>query len=192
MIIRWGLLGGDMKNNVVFSVSKYFQSRSITTLRLNFKGMQVGWGYAEIKQVKMAASFLLNSEEIASKPTKILIVGYSYGSFVGASASADIPECIGYVSIAPPFGVSHWLFMFNSSYHLKRAKMERSNFVRLLMIGTSDNFTSESMFNKIASTFPKDTTTEVIQGVDHFFAGRENEVVKVIDAWYDITLSRLL
>ena len=38
----------------------------------------------------------------ATRPERVLVVGYSYGSIVSAAACVDIPECIGFAVIAPP------------------------------------------------------------------------------------------
>jgi len=129
--------------------------------------------------VEDAAKCLLSN---CKEAKNILIVGYSYGSIIGASASFSIQECVGYVLIAPPFSVSHWLLLFNSSYHLKRA-VERDNMARLLLIGTHDNFTSKSAFLKAASKFPVGVVTKVISGLDHFFFGVEHRVILEIDEW---------
>lgn len=126
-----------------------------------------------------AAKFLLSS---CNEARKVLIVGYSYGSIIGASSSSSISECAGYILIAPPFSVSHWLLLFNSSYHLKRA-IERENMPRLLLIGTNDNFTSKSEFLKAASKFPDGTVTKVLNGLDHFFFGGEHKIVGEIEGW---------
>jgi len=161
------------------TVTKYFHAKRITTLRLNFKGYQISRGHDEVKQVEDAAKFLLSN---CNEAQKVLIVGYSYGSIIGASASFSIQECVGYVLIAPPFSVSHWLLLFNSSYHLKRA-VEKENMTRLLLIGTHDNFTSKSAFLKAASKFPVGVATKVLSGLDHFFLGEEDRVISEIDEW---------
>ena len=185
----WGLLGGNMNNNVVRSIASYFQrSLKYTTLRLDFRGVQVGWGYSEVRQVTEAAEFVIRN----TAATKLLVVGYSYGSLIGASASANIPQCIGYIMIAPPFSVSNWLLLFNSSYHMKHAKENISNgFKRLMIIGSRDNFTSENNFRKTVARFPRaNTTANVIDDADHFFFGIEIEVIKIVDEWVRGSLLR--
>jgi len=175
----WGLLGGNRNNAVVCTVASYFQrGHKFTTLRMDFQGYQIGWGYSELKQVQEASKCIL--EETAA--SKILIVGYSYGSIVGASAASDITECVGYIMIAPPFAVSHWLFLFRSSYHLNRAK--ESTCRNLLLIGTKDNFTTTEYFQDQANEFQQEkTVTKLIDDADHFFVGFEIEIIKHIDEW---------
>ena len=133
------------------------------------------------------------------KPSHFILVGYSYGSLITGSASADLGDddddddgCIlACISIAPPFAVSHWLLCFNSSYHLKRATTVHPALPRLLLIGTEDNFTSQQAFKDTVETkYPANVTTgAVIKGADHFFRRREKDVMDVIGQWILETFS---
>lgn len=197
----WGPLGGNMHNNVVNAVAYYFQRLGITTIRFDFAGSQIGYGYYQVEQVQYIAKQLLggelfmntnndnneeqdqqiqnnivvanhdddeedyielnqtpasqssnNSKKIKNRyigivPKYIMLIGYSYGSLIANSASSLIPQCICTISIAPPFGVSHWLLMFHNEYHMKQSmKRTEQYFKRLFIIGTNDNFTSETKF----------------------------------------------
>jgi alpha/beta superfamily hydrolase len=227
----WKPLGGNMHNNVVVAACLYFQHLGITTARFDFVGLY-GRGYGHVQQVQEVAELLLSgkaascsssssnnrrstsSSSSSSKPPQsILLVGYSYGALITGSASAEIPQCIGTVSIAPPFAVSCWLLFFNSQHHLNQAAKRgrnndasSSNFVgRLFVIGDNDNFTSESAFREVLETqFPSSsssssssqqqqqqqggggtttTTGAVIKGADHFFWKREKDLMDVIGQW---------
>lgn len=181
----WGPLGGNMHNNVVVAAYLFFKKLGITTLRFDFNGWQIGRGTAQVEQVKEAATLLLTNPQVPEeeRPKHILLVGYSYGSLITASASADIPECIGAVSIAPPFAVKHWLLLFNSGYHIGQAK-KRETLPRLYLIGDQDNFTSEKVFKASIETFPQPSTTgAVLRDADHFFHRREKDVMNIISEW---------
>jgi dienelactone hydrolase len=108
-----------------------------------------------------------------------MLVGYSYGSLIAASASANIPQRIGCISIAPPWTVQHWLLLFNSNYHLAQSRL-RNDIPRLYVIGDQDNFTPETLFRKTVKTIPK-STGAVLKGADHFFARREKDLMT--DSW---------
>jgi len=127
-----------------------------------------------------------NNNNQRKRPTKILLVGYSYGSLLAASASANIPECVGVVSIAPPWSVKHWLLLFHSQHHLRQAQ-SRKELPKLFLIGDQDNFTSETVFLTTLETyFPSETTNTtgvVLPNVDHFFRRREKDVMKEIGTW---------
>jgi alpha/beta superfamily hydrolase len=184
----WGPLGGNMHNNVVVAAVLYFQSLRITTLRFDFVGSQIGRGNSQVRQVEEAARFLLEGKHLPTPsntvpPSYILLVGYSYGSLITASASASIPRSIGCISIAPPISVAHWLLCFNSNYHMNRAR-HRTLLPRLLVLGSRDNFTSETSFQDFVTSFPTTTTTgAILKGADHFFAKREKDLMSVLGHW---------
>jgi uncharacterized protein len=187
----WGMLGGNMHNNVVCAACLYFQRLNISTVRFDFDG-SIGRGYAQVQQVVVVADALLKgtfSIDKELKPAKILLVGYSYGSLIAASASAQLREsCVACVSIAPPFGVQHWLLLFHGKHHLEQATM-LENLPRLFLLGDKDNFTSERVFSEtVAASFPfGGTTGAVLKGADHFFQRREKDVMSVIGQWLLMT-----
>jgi hypothetical protein len=160
-------------------------------MRFDFCGSQIGRGFRQVLQVEEAAKFLLGEEHLSPQervnddvvvvvPKYILLVGYSYGSIISASASASIPTCIGVVSIAPPLAVRHWLYVFHGNYHLEQAK-KRKDLPRLMVIGSDDNFTSEEMFQEVVKKFPEESTTgAVLKGANHFFKGREKELIDIL------------
>jgi hypothetical protein len=137
-----------------------------------------------VEQVREAAEFLLNGKfhgrRQSTPPIRLLLVGYSYGSIISASASASIPQVVAVASIAPPIGVRHWLFLFNGNYHLEQAR-KRANLPHLLVIGDEDNFTSEASFMDVVKSMRQDSTTgAVLKGADHFFRGREKDLMDIL------------
>ena len=192
----WGLLGGNMNNNVVIALSQFFMRMGITTVRMDFAGRQIGRGYREVEQVVEASNYLLrnkhdemNSKSNQGPPTCLLLIGYSYGSLITGSASAKIPRCIGTISVAPPFGVSHWILLFNSSYHFKQSQA-RSQLHRLFVIGEDDNFTSVDTFLKAIDSYDQaNTTHKVLPRLDHFFARKEYRIIHEVDRWLRRTFS---
>lgn len=137
-----------------------------------------------VEQVKEAAEFLLkgqyNGRHHSTPPNRLLLVGYSYGSIISASASASIPQVIGVASIAPPIGVRHWLFLFNGNFHLEQAR-KRPDLPQLLVIGDQDNFTSETAFMDVVQSMRQEATTgAVLKGADHFFRGREKDLMDIL------------
>lgn len=177
-----------MHNNVVVAAVLYFQTLKITTLRFDFKGSQLfGRGHAQVSQVQEAAQFLLDgkhAQESGNKPPSyILLCGYSYGSLITASASADIPKCIGCIGIAPPVSVQHWLLCFNGEYHATQGR-KRSTLPRLFVLGSKDNFTSEPDFRELVTSHELQTTTgAILKGSDHFFHRREKDLMSIIGQW---------
>jgi hypothetical protein len=183
----WGLLGGNMHNNVVCAAALYFQRLGITTARFDFDG-SIGRGHAQVDQLLTVAQNMLDGkfsidEEI--KPTNLLLIGYSYGALIAASATSQLHSiCVALVCIAPPFGVQHWLLCFHAKYHMEQAAAS-PDLPRLFLLGDKDNFTSEKAFtDTIASKFPTQVSTgAVLKGADHFFQRREKDVLDVVGEW---------
>lgn len=184
----WGPLGGNYHNNVVHAVVSYFQKLGCTTLRFNFQGSQIGFGSPQVNQMRGICEKLLAGNGCEKgAPRKLLLVGYSYGSLISTSASADLglSSVMATVSIAPPFGVQHWLLLFQSSHHMKKAAAI-TDMPRLFIMGDQDNFTSVDTFSKtverdFATTVRKEA--RIIENVDHFFHRQEGEAVKLIGEW---------
>jgi alpha/beta superfamily hydrolase len=172
-----------MNNNVVLAIVVWFQRLRITTMRFDFCGSQVGRGNRQVEQVKEAANFLLEGRHLSEDyggnnrsstgsskpPNHILLVGYSYG----------IPRCIGVAMISPPLAVRHWLYLFHGNYHLEQARQR--GLPLLMIVGSKDNFTSEEAFYACVHTMPQSTTTgAVLKDADHFFRGRERDLMDVM------------
>lgn len=185
-----------MQNHVVLNVVQFFQRLKVTTMRFDFCGSQIGRGYSQIDQVKEAASVLVkgtflssSSQQTNNLPKNILLVGYSYGSIICASATASIPECIGMIWIAPPLGVRRWLYLFAGNTHLEQAK-KRPNMPQLMIMGSKDNFTSIEDFENVVSTMPEATSSSVLKGSDHFFGSSAKlkdllaEICKYMEDWF--------
>jgi uncharacterized protein len=174
----WGLLGGNKYNNVVVAAALFFQSLHMTTLRFDFTGNDIGFGTRQVRQLEQMAMAVV--EQTAA--TKILLVGYSYGSIIAASC-CTIPGLIGLIAIAPPFGVAHWLFCFHSEYHLRQAQQHQPDLPRLFVIGDADTFTDVATFETTLRKWYAGASSVVLKGVDHFFRRKEKELMDVIGAW---------
>jgi uncharacterized protein len=185
----WGMLGGNLHNNVVVAAVLFFQNIGVTTLRFDFCGSQIGRGYAQVAQVESIAQGLVQGK-YTSKPAPkyILLIGYSYGSIIAASASKAIASiCLGYIAIAPPLSVQDWLVCFAARDHWKRAK--EANLPRLFILGSKDNFTKTATLEDwIQQEFASDTGA-IIKEADHFFVRREKDVMNVIGQWIMQTYS---
>ncbi|GAX25576.1 hypothetical protein FisN_28Hh045 [Fistulifera solaris] len=194
----WTFLGGNMHNNVVVAAVLYFQKLGISTVRFDFHGSGIGRGYTQVEQVRSIVRKIVKRDfddngddddkqedtatHPAKRPTKVILIGYSYGSLITGSASANMDECIASISIAPPFAVQHWLLLFNSSYHLRQSTLAE-HLPRLFLMGTKDNFTSEKVFQNMIETHYLSAVGAIVPHADHFFHRREKDVMDVIGQW---------
>ena len=81
--------------------------------------------------------------------------------------------------LSPPLAVRHWLYLFHGNYHLEQAR--KSGRPLLMIIGSHDNFTAEDAFMDVVESMPTATTTgAVLKDADHFFRGREQDLMDVM------------
>lgn len=112
---------------------------------------------------------------------------YMVGSLITSSASAAIDKCVGFISIAPPFGAKQWLLMFNANHHENQSK-KKEDLPRYFILGDDDNFTSVKTFVRTVESYPQQHTNSfVMNGVDHFFFGYEGNLLRKIESWFDTT-----
>jgi hypothetical protein len=159
----WGPLGGSLWDVVVEEVVELFGAQAgLTTLRFNFRS-GVGSGASSAEDVRGACALLLG---LRTPPSRLLLVGYSYGSLVVASVADDIPEVVALALISPPLYWAWALFMCNQRSLLARAR--QSGAAKLLLLGEKDNFCSVSQFQRFADSLQGPTQAVVLRGADHF------------------------
>ncbi len=152
--------GGDMGHPVVTtSVEAAFQE-GFSTLRFNFRGAgesqgSYGEGAAEKKDVKAAADYFYGRLK-NSNPLPIL-VGYSFGAWVGLMVAVEDARFTGIVAIAPPLGI------YNLGFLMEYKKK------KLFIAGDRDYFCPPSLLEKWYERLDEPKSLAVIPGADHFF-----------------------
>jgi alpha/beta superfamily hydrolase len=161
------LMGGSMHNNVVEAIQEAFAAENYTTLRFNFRGVggssgAYDEGKGEQEDIHAVCKYLKN---IGIK--QISFAGYSFGAWVGSIiiASKDNPfeECI---FISPP--CNYFEFDFASLL----------NKIKFIICGDQDQFCSVDVIKKEARKI--NSPIEIIQGNDHFYMGKEKDLVKIL------------
>ncbi|CAK9098884.1 unnamed protein product [Durusdinium trenchii] len=165
----WGPLGGSMADPHPRTVCHTFGNAGCSTVRFNFRS-GIGSGSGSVEDVKAVARWLTRPREEAGGrivASKILIVGYSYGSIIGAAAAAEIPEAFGYAMIGPPLDYGWALYMFNAA-NLRAKAASSAGKPKLLLVGTNDQFCSMQSFKGFADSVPGPKEMQVLNGSDHF------------------------
>jgi len=98
--------------------------------------------------------------------TRLLIVGYSYGSIVAVAAATAVPEAVGFVAINPPLDVAWALFLFNGHQLLDQGK--KTPLPKLLIHATRDQFCSNESFDAFVDALPDVKLAVNVQGANHF------------------------
>jgi len=174
------MLGGNMRNNVVYALCKYFSSLGATTLRFNFRGVgrssgSGSWfGETERGDVVSCCNYLLENHKHINK---ILLIGYSYGSVISSSVAGEIDSVIGFCAISYPFGP---LYLMLLGHLLNKIRVEKPKY---FISGTEDNFTSVSTAKSSTANLPGSTKIDFVDEVDHFWGGFENILCEKILNW---------
>ena len=100
------LHGGTMDNKVVHTLAKTLARRGLHVLRFNFRGAggsagEHDDGRGETDDARRALGELMDLAGL-SAPGRLLVAGFSFGSFVGLSAAVGDGRVGALVAVAPP------------------------------------------------------------------------------------------
>jgi uncharacterized protein len=168
------LFGGTMHNKVVYQAAKALHRRGFAVLRFNFRGAGLSEGVhdegrGEQDDVRSALDYL--ASEFPGRP--IVLAGFSFGSWVGlrvGCADARVEKLIG-------LGIP----VDNSDLTYLRSCAKP----KLIIQGGNDQFGSRANVEALFATLPEPKQLVIVEGVDHFFAGKLSEVGAAIDVWLD-------
>lgn len=95
------LHGGTMDNKVVHTLHKTFSNYGFHTIRFNYRGVKRSEGvYGSSIGEFHDLMTIINWVKTVKPHTKILLAGFSFGSFIALKASKEI-DCLHLISIAP-------------------------------------------------------------------------------------------
>lgn len=168
------LFGGTMHNKVVYQAAKALHRRGMAVLRFNFRGAGLSEGThdkgrGEQDDVRAALDYL--AREFPSRP--ILLAGFSFGSVVGLKAGCADPRVEKLIGLGIPVNDSDLTYLRTCGKP------------KLIIQGGNDQFGSRANVESLFSTLPEPKRLVIVEGVDHFFAGKLQEVGAAIEAWPD-------
>ncbi len=162
------LYGGSMLTPVIMTAEQAFQEAGYTTLAFNFRGVggsegTYGEGRAEVADVIGALGHL--EEALGSRPKRMAVAGYSFGSYVGATAAAADQRVGFYLGIAPPLNRYDFGFL-------------RQAICRVALIGGKhDEFCEATQFKALYLSLPATPWVRVLE-TDHFFTGALDDLAQ--------------
>jgi alpha/beta superfamily hydrolase len=166
------LFGGTMHNKVVFQVAKSIDALGVPVLRFNFRGAGLSdgvhdRGIGERDDVRTALQFL--TAEFPGVP--LLVAGFSFGAIVGLRVGCQSPEVTQLIALGLPVNNSDISFLFEC----RKPK--------LFVHGGNDEHGDVRKVRELVPTLPGENRLVIVEGVDHFFAGKLSEVDQAITTW---------
>lgn len=166
------LFGGTMHNKVVFQAAKAIHKHGIPVLRFNFRGAGFSEGVhdegrGETGDVRAAIDYLAST--FPNKP--ILLGGFSFGSRVGLQVGCDDSRVARLIGIGIP--VNTWDFSF----------LQSCGKPKLFVQGAEDQFGARNRVEEVYETLPEPKQLVFVEGADHFFAGKLDQLAGAIDTW---------
>ena len=167
------LHGGTMHFKLIFRVARALGELGLPTLRFNFRGVGASEGAfdegrGERDDVRAAIDWLADRHPGAG----IIVAGFSFGSWTGLRAGCADPRVTHLVGLGTPVRV------LNSADLLSCAKP------KLFVHGTKDEFGPMAQMNSWYADLPEPKRLVRIEGADHFFEGRREEMARAITDYF--------
>jgi alpha/beta superfamily hydrolase len=162
------LYGGDMHNNVVEAVCNAYQEKGYSSLRFNFRGVgrsegKYDGGNGEQDDIEAALVHLSGLRKNA-----IDLVGYSFGAWVNALGLKEYEQVKRMIMISPPVTLMDFSFF----------KLDSR--IKLVISGSEDEIANYRSIKDLVRLWNPDAGFRVIQGADHFYWGKIDELKAII------------
>jgi len=167
------LHGGMMHFKVIFRAAKALQAKDVAVLRFNFRGVGRSEGVhdqgaGEQDDVRAA----LDEMERRLPGLPLVLGGFSFGSAMAARVAIDDARVKAVLIMGFP------ITRVDSSANLARIRPPR-----LFVQGGDDEFGPGPAIRALVSPLPEPKRLVVIEGADHFFTGRLDELQAPIEEW---------
>jgi alpha/beta superfamily hydrolase len=168
------LFGGTMHNKVVFRIARAFHDAGFAVLRFNFRGTGLSQGEhdegrGEQEDLRAAMNFI----EQKFPDAELWLAGFSFGSMVMLRAAA----CDERVRAIVAAGVPVSRYDFSEVVYCHKPK--------LFVQGALDQFGSVEDLKRFFSALDEPKTLKIIEGADHFFEGRLEELMQAVSSFID-------
>ena len=177
--------GGTMNNKVVFEIYQTFVRRGFSTLRFNFRGVgrsqgEYDEGAGELSDAASALDWLQVANPDASQ---CWVSGFSFGAWICMQLLMRRPEINSFIALAPPANKYDFAFL---------APCPASG---LIVQGADDNMVPgesvDTLSKKLASQKRITIDYQIIDGANHFFHEKVDELTMRVDAYLNREVAAL-
>jgi hypothetical protein len=169
------LFGGTLHNKVVYQTAKSLDALGLPVLRFNFRGAGLSAGIhdhgrGELGDVRAAIDFL--ALEFPGIP--ILVAGFSFGSWVGLRVACEDSRVTDLIGLGIPVNNTDFSFL------------EKCPKPKLFVHGSNDEHGAVEKVKSLVPAFSGENNLVVVDGVDHFFAGKLDHLDRAITDWVSV------
>jgi uncharacterized protein len=174
------LFGGTMHNKVIYQTAKSLDALGLPVLRFNFRGAGLSEGKhdrgtGERDDVRCALDFL--KQQFPGVP--VLLAGFSFGAWVGLRVGCAYSRISHLIGLGIPVNSTDFSFL--------RLCQKPKLFVH----GSNDEHGAIAKVKALIASLPGESHLVVVEGVDHFFAGKLDELNAAISTWLTDNVLRL-
>jgi alpha/beta superfamily hydrolase len=175
------LYGGTLHNKVVFHTMKALNSFGYPVLRFNFRGAGLSQGEhehgdGEVEDVRAALDWLDREFHLP-----LIFAGFSFGAAVGLLAACPDARVGAVIGLGlPVVTIDDRVYDFEFLRNCTKPK--------LFVSGDRDQFGPRAKLEGTVGSLPEPKKLVIIEGADHFFAGRLRELRETIEAWIPCVL----
>jgi alpha/beta superfamily hydrolase len=170
------LYGGTLHNKVVFHTMKALNHFGYPVLRFNFRGAGLSQGEhdqgdGEVEDVRAALDWLDREFHLP-----LILAGFSFGAAVGLRVACPDPRVNALIGLGLPVSaIDDRVYDFQFLQTCMKPK--------LFVSGDRDQFGPRAKLEETVRSLPEPKKLVIIEGADHFFAGRLRELRETIEAW---------
>ncbi|MBM4341170.1 MAG: hypothetical protein FJ110_16695 [Deltaproteobacteria bacterium] len=163
--------GGEMHNHIINKALGVAWEEGFAALRFNFRGVGESGGFysegvGEKEDVRSAVGYL--GSKLSHSGVPILLLGYSFGAWVGLPVAVEDESVTGVVAVSPPLEMLD--FDFFKSCRKKK----------LIIVGDRDAFCPSSLLKEWYEQLQEPKSLAIIEGADHFYSYQTKHVIQPI------------
>lgn len=167
--------GGDMYNPVIDTAVKVAAQSGFSTLRFNFRGVgesegSYGEGIGEREDVGSAIEYF--AHKLKNHDIHLILVGYSFGSWMSLNNFVNDIRVRGMVAIAPPLE----LYDFKILEGCKKKK--------LFIAGSKDTWCPRDLLEDWFWRLDEPKSLKIIEGADHFFFSHTHLLIEPLTEFF--------
>ena len=166
--------GGAMTNKVVHVLAKAFNEAGVPAVRFNFRGVGASAGaFDEGNGETHDAVAVLDWAAQRWPGAELWLGGFSFGGAIAIRAAVAREAVMRLVTVAPA---------------IRRVSVDENSLPRcpwLIVQGDRDELVDATDIQRWAESLPAPPRLELLNGVEHFFHGRLNDLRQVVVSWLE-------